>query len=512
MKKLGWKGYGLCALALLLLIASGCQSAGGVDLNQALLNNAAVKSMEGSGQLSLELKVDPASAADPEERQLAGLFSRLGVTLDSVKQQDPRHLSAKGAFTYAKGSIPFALSVADHQMTVQIEGAGQPIVFDNLRNGANEAPAWAEALQKELATQSTDIASLVASYVIGKTGNPPKIDVQSVTGKVHNESLALKQVHVEMSGTDLLNLLKGLLTNISMDDQGLRDLLGQLYDLLAPALLDAAKAGGQDSPATGMLSDKEAAVTMAAAQIHKAVRGALDRLNAPPASREDKADIQTYLDQVSLKLDWYVDGASRIRKQNFDLNIPVPAGEGGQLIEQIRLSGTSENWNWNQPVEADLPDARSGVAAGDLTARKLLSLFDPNSAAYKLLKDDLHITRKRVNLFVEDHADQASATHPYIKNEVTMVPVRFVSEELEAEVKWNQEKQQVTITDAESGTTIVLAIGSPAATVNGREVTLEASPELTADTTFVPVRFIAEALGAKVSWNNDARMVEMIRE
>jgi len=511
MKKLGWKAYWLCALALLLLIASGCQSVGGVDLNQALLNNAAVKSMEGSGQISLEFKVNPALAADPEERQLAELFSKLKVTMDSVKQQDLQHLSVKGAFTYAKGSIPFALSVADNQMTVQIEGAGKPIVFDNLQNGANEVPAWAEALQKELASKSTDIVSLVASYVIGKTGNPPKIDVQSVTEKVHNESLALKQVHAEMSGTDLLNLFKGLLTNISKDDKGLRELLGQLYDLLAPALLDAAKAGGQDSSMIGMLSDKETAVTMAAAQIHTAIQGALDSLNAPPASQEDK-DMLAFLDQVSLKLDWYVDGASRIRKQNFDLNIPIPAGEGGQLIEQIHLSGTSENWNWNQPVQADLLDARNGVGAEDLTARKLLSLFDPNSAAYKLLKDDLHITRKTVNLFVEDHADQASATHPYIKNEVTMVPVRFVSEELEAEVKWNQEKQQVTITDAESGTTIVLTIGSPAASVNGREVTLEASPELTANTTFVPVRFIAEALGAKVSWNNDARMVEITRE
>ncbi|WJQ79832.1 copper amine oxidase N-terminal domain-containing protein [Brevibacillus brevis] len=92
----------------------------------------------------------------------------------------------------------------------------------------------------------------------------------------------------------------------------------------------------------------------------------------------------------------------------------------------------------------------------------------------------------------------------------TMVPVRFVSEALGATVSWNQEGQEVTI-NYES-TTIVLKIGATVASLNGRQVTFDAPAVLKDARTFVPLRFISEAFGAKVEWVASERLVKITTE
>lgn len=87
---------------------------------------------------------------------------------------------------------------------------------------------------------------------------------------------------------------------------------------------------------------------------------------------------------------------------------------------------------------------------------------------------------------------------PVIKNSRTMLPARFVAENLGAKVEWNEEKGLVTVTG--NDVTILLTIGSDKATVNGKEVSLDSPAFIENDRTYTPVRFIAEALGAKVEW------------
>lgn len=95
---------------------------------------------------------------------------------------------------------------------------------------------------------------------------------------------------------------------------------------------------------------------------------------------------------------------------------------------------------------------------------------------------------------------------PYInKDNRTMVPVRFVSESLGAKVSWDNENRMVII---EKGQDIIkLKIGENKALVNGKTVSFDTSAILQNDRTMVPVRFISEALGAKVSWNQENKTV-----
>jgi hypothetical protein len=52
-------------------------------------------------------------------------------------------------------------------------------------------------------------------------------------------------------------------------------------------------------------------------------------------------------------------------------------------------------------------------------------------------------------------------------------------------------------------------VGRKEAIVNGMEVTLDVAPSLENSTTFVPIRFISEAFGARVEWFADTRHIKI---
>lgn len=54
---------------------------------------------------------------------------------------------------------------------------------------------------------------------------------------------------------------------------------------------------------------------------------------------------------------------------------------------------------------------------------------------------------------------------------------------------------------------IILIIGSDKAVVNGEEITLDSSAFEENGRTFVPVRFVFEALGADVEWIQDEKQI-----
>ena len=86
---------------------------------------------------------------------------------------------------------------------------------------------------------------------------------------------------------------------------------------------------------------------------------------------------------------------------------------------------------------------------------------------------------------------------PYVANDRTYVPFRALGEALGAEVVWDNDARTVTYTLGK--TEVVMTIGEKTYTVNGEEKTMDVAPEITSDRTYVPVRFVGEALGFKVT-------------
>lgn len=94
-----------------------------------------------------------------------------------------------------------------------------------------------------------------------------------------------------------------------------------------------------------------------------------------------------------------------------------------------------------------------------------------------------------------------SDVQPFIQNERTMVPIRFISETLGYKVDWNNEERLISITGKD--TSLGLKIDSKKSKVNGKEVELDAPSIIKNERTFVPLRFVAENLKAEVKWDND---------
>ena len=88
---------------------------------------------------------------------------------------------------------------------------------------------------------------------------------------------------------------------------------------------------------------------------------------------------------------------------------------------------------------------------------------------------------------------------PIIRESRTMLPVRFVAEAFGAEVEWDGDTSTATVkTDTVE---IKITIGATTATVNGESVALDAPAFIESSRTYMPVRFVAENLGAEVAWN-----------
>ena len=97
---------------------------------------------------------------------------------------------------------------------------------------------------------------------------------------------------------------------------------------------------------------------------------------------------------------------------------------------------------------------------------------------------------------------------PIIRNERTMLPIRFVTESLGGEVAWNAAERKVTITKGEQ--LIEIVIDSSVAHVNGKPILLDAPAFIESDRTYLPLRFVAENLDATVLWDAKARQVIIV--
>ncbi|NPV70822.1 MAG: copper amine oxidase N-terminal domain-containing protein [Firmicutes bacterium] len=85
-----------------------------------------------------------------------------------------------------------------------------------------------------------------------------------------------------------------------------------------------------------------------------------------------------------------------------------------------------------------------------------------------------------------------------------MVPLRAIAEGLGALVYWDGAHRLITIVKAEL--TVKLTIGSRTAEVNGKRKSMDTVPVIQQNRTMVPLRYVGE-LGASVDWDGASRTV-----
>lgn len=98
---------------------------------------------------------------------------------------------------------------------------------------------------------------------------------------------------------------------------------------------------------------------------------------------------------------------------------------------------------------------------------------------------------------------------PTIVESRTLVPLRAIFEALDVNVGWNADTKAISGNSADIQLTMI--VGNPSAVVNGKTVTMEVPAQIINGRTMVPVRFIAESIGAEVKWDPEKQEVGIIK-
>jgi len=122
---------------------------------------------------------------------------------------------------------------------------------------------------------------------------------------------------------------------------------------------------------------------------------------------------------------------------------------------------------------------------------------------------------KPIGVRVNGHLVEFPDGQPFAdENSRTLIPVRFVSEALEAKVDWDGPNQTAII--SKDGITVKVKIGSSrlAVTEAGatRYVTMDTAAVAKDGRTYVPIRFVAEALGAYVDYSGAFNVVGIYKD
>ncbi|MBO9608473.1 MAG: N-acetylmuramoyl-L-alanine amidase [Paenibacillaceae bacterium] len=114
-----------------------------------------------------------------------------------------------------------------------------------------------------------------------------------------------------------------------------------------------------------------------------------------------------------------------------------------------------------------------------------------------------------VQLFLNGKRLQPEAPPRNVDGNI-IVPVRLVTQELGAKVSWDDKERKVTL--VKEDTTIQLYIGRTDAYVGKVKHVLDVAPVIENDVTLVPVRFVSQEFGLKVSWDDLTKSVSLFRQ
>lgn len=173
------------------------------------------------------------------------------------------------------------------------------------------------------------------------------------------------------------------------------------------------------------------------------------------------------------------------------------------LAPNISVDAVNAAIHLDQTVPSAAADALNGYVNNEVL---LTNQIQPNRVLFSAVRYPNKVTG--IGLVVNNRFLDLDVP-PRIVNSRTLVPLRGIFEEIGAQVTWDQKTKTATVRD--DNHTIVIPIGSKTATVDGKTVSLDTPAELSAThgsaRTLVPVRFIAEALGAQVGWVNAPQTV-----
>lgn len=266
----------------------------------------------------------------------------------------------------------------------------------------------------------------------------------------------------------------------------------------------AVKANHED-----VLGSAEVKITKAAAKLELSAAGGSSRINRDPVTftytydGDGKVTVASSDENVATaSVDTDKKVVTVTLKAVGTAKITVSAAEGDNFLAKDATYGLTvqkkKSSSSSSATTTDKDKDNNKTIDNDKTTDNNQAK-DDNSAAEKSKVIKPQIGSRIVNV---DNEAVIYDTAPVIRNDRTLVPIRIVTETLGGKVDWNGVTKEVTLHI--DGKEIKMTVGK----------TLEkygVAPVIIDGRTFVPVRFVADELGATVAWDNATKTVTITK-
>lgn len=175
-------------------------------------------------------------------------------------------------------------------------------------------------------------------------------------------------------------------------------------------------------------------------------------------------------------------------------------GNSGKAPDLVTAAFKEKHQDFNA-LKAGIQKYMPKNAPGSLTEEEYQAV-----AEYLWMLNGNTLESNKISVFV-NQKQLVFPVPPLLENGTTIVPMREIFEALGAEVKWDQATR--TVTALKGKTTVKLTIGSTKASIGSQTVELSQAAKIIQGKTFVPLRFVSEALGAKVEWDGKTKVIKI---
>ncbi|KNY25949.1 stalk domain-containing protein [Pseudobacteroides cellulosolvens] len=210
-----------------------------------------------------------------------------------------------------------------------------------------------------------------------------------------------------------------------------------------------------------------------------------------------------------------------VKKYTYDIKVNINKNDSCDTYELYRqpFNGSPVNrdpFDEKSPLIMKSPDFIYGI-------NEFISDLNRGENCYYVVlgkKGDKYVSRSKVFQvdkkikILRDHSYINTDTDPVIVNDRVLIPIRVVTESLGGVVNWNNKTKTVSIQiksndGSKALNKIEFKIGSKVSKVNGVQKSMDVSPAIINNRTYIPLRFLTENIKLHINWDEYTKTVEL---
>lgn len=158
------------------------------------------------------------------------------------------------------------------------------------------------------------------------------------------------------------------------------------------------------------------------------------------------------------------------------------------------------------PVTVAVTQEQLGNASDELKIETKEIITDPVPTKYFILMEIGKPTMKVNEEVVE--IDPGNGTAPTIQNGRTLIPIRAIIETMGGKVGWNDTERKITLNANEHE--VVMWLNQKNILVDGAASEMDVVPQIINGRTMLPIRFVADNIGCEINWIGSKKQVVIV--